>query len=311
MTGVVVLLLFVCPSSLAIVSKDFKANSFHDDKLFNDSLVSESPSMSVLYCASMCGPNCSYYGFNFKTKKCRAHTCFALVNSVEEEGWRYYSSNDLDCKPKDCQAVYQAGHRRSGVYRIYPSGGASTDVICDMETIGGGWTNIQNRFDGSVNFNRTWNDYKNGFGSATGEYWIGNDVIHELTKTNTSSLYVSITLTNNTTLFELYETFSVSSENDNYRLFVEGQASGTLGNMMVLSSDPHYTNKGMVFSTLDRDNDNSPNTNCASSWKGGWWFNRCSLVFLNGPYASSSWEHPWKPLKGDMIKKTSMLLRRR
>ncbi len=41
---------------------------------------------------------------------------------------------------KDCQAVYQAGHRRSGVYRIYPSGGASTDVICDMETIGGGWT---------------------------------------------------------------------------------------------------------------------------------------------------------------------------
>ena len=100
MTGVVVLLLFVCPSSLAIVSKNFKANSFHDDKLFNDSLVSESPSMSVLYCASMCGPNCRYYGFNFKTKKCRVHTCSALVNSVEEEGWRYYSSNDLDCKRK-------------------------------------------------------------------------------------------------------------------------------------------------------------------------------------------------------------------
>lgn len=100
MTGVVVLLFFVCLSSLAIVSKNFKANSFHDDKLFNDSLVSESPSMSVLYCASMCGPNCSYYGFNFKTKKCRAHTCFTLVNSVEEKGWRYYSSNDLDCKRK-------------------------------------------------------------------------------------------------------------------------------------------------------------------------------------------------------------------
>ncbi|XP_065941876.1 fibroleukin-like [Magallana gigas] len=267
--------------------------------------------MSVLYCACMCGPNCRYYGFNFKTKKCRVHTCSTLVKSVEEEGWRYYSSNDLDYKPKDCQAVYQTGHRRSGVYRIYPSGCASTDVVCDMETMGGGWTNIQNRFDGSVNFNRTWNDYKNGFGSATGEYWIGNDVIHELTKTNTSSLYVSITLTNDTTLFELYETFSVSSENDNYRLFVEGQASGTLGNMMVLSSYPAYTNKGMVFTTLDRDNDRNPSRNCASLWKGGWWFNYCSYVFLNGPYASSSWLYPWKPLKGDMIKKTSMMLRRR
>lgn len=80
---------------------------------------------------------------------------------------------------------------------------------------------------------------------------------------------------------------------------------------MVLSSDSQRTNKGMVFTTQDRDNDMNPNTNCASIWNGGWWFNRCSFVFLNGPYASSSWAHPWKPLKGDMIKKTSMMLRRR
>lgn len=100
MTGVVVLLFFVCPSSLAIVSNDFKAKSLHDDKLFNDSLVSESPSRSALFCASMCGPNCKYYGFNFETKKCRVHTCSTLVNSVEEEAWRYYSSNDSDCKRK-------------------------------------------------------------------------------------------------------------------------------------------------------------------------------------------------------------------
>lgn len=61
--------------------------------------------------------------------------------------------------------------------------------------------------------------------------FVGNDVIHELTKANTSSLYVTITLTNGTTLFELYETFSIASELDNYRLFIGGQASGTLGNI--------------------------------------------------------------------------------
>lgn len=44
------------------------------------------------------------------------------------------------CLVKDCQTVYRAGHRRSGVYEIYPAEGASTDVICDMETMEGGWT---------------------------------------------------------------------------------------------------------------------------------------------------------------------------
>lgn len=80
----------------------------------------------------------------------------------------------VQCLAKDCQAVYQAGHRCSGVYKIYPAASASTDVFCDMETMGGGWTVIQKRIDGSVNFNRAWEDYKNGFGSASGEYWIAS-----------------------------------------------------------------------------------------------------------------------------------------
>jgi len=28
--------------------------------------------------------------------------------------------------------------------------------------------------DGSVNFDREWEEYKNGFGSLTGEFWAGN-----------------------------------------------------------------------------------------------------------------------------------------
>lgn len=32
---------------------------------------------------------------------------------------------------------------------------------------------IQKRFNGLVDFDRTWEDYKRGFGSVSGEYWLG------------------------------------------------------------------------------------------------------------------------------------------
>ena len=32
---------------------------------------------------------------------------------------------------------------------------------------------IQRRYDGSVNFTRSWDIYKSGFGRSDGEYWLG------------------------------------------------------------------------------------------------------------------------------------------
>lgn len=55
-------------------------------------------------------------------------------------------------------------------------------VYCDMETNGGGWTLIQRRKIGLTSFNRDWKQYKGGFGSIRGDFWLGNDNIFRLTR---------------------------------------------------------------------------------------------------------------------------------
>ena len=54
------------------------------------------------------------------------------------------------------------------------------------------WTVIQNRFDGSVDFNRNWTDYKHRFGDVSGEYWLGNEVIHQLTANEVFKLMIAV-----------------------------------------------------------------------------------------------------------------------
>ena len=55
-----------------------------------------------------------------------------------------------------------------------------SQAYCDMKPDGGGWTVIQRRQDGSVDFYRNWTDYdyENRFGDLTGEFWLGFSKIH-------------------------------------------------------------------------------------------------------------------------------------
>jgi len=179
---------------------------------------------------------------------------------------------------EDCLAWRDAGYPHNAIYRL-ANGRA---VFCDMTTNGGGWTVIQRRIDGSVDFYRGWDEYKNGFGDSNGEYWIGNDVIHTLTKDQTQNMMIRVEATafDGSTNYVIVDGFWIEDELNDYRIHL-GQ--------LLEGEQPHYedfsTMDGKKFSTHDRDNDENVNSNCATINKGGYWYKACRRVSPNGLYS--------------------------
>ncbi|XP_067829315.1 microfibril-associated glycoprotein 4-like [Heptranchias perlo] len=155
-----------------------------------------------------------------------------------------------------------------------------------MESDGGGWTVFQKRKDGSVNFYRGWDDYKLGFGTADGEYWLGLKNIHSLTAGRKYELRVDLEDFENITVFAKYREFALSpnainAEENGYSLHVSGFIDGGAGDSLA------YHN-GLKFSTFD-SNHQGP-INCARNNSGAFWYKSCHTANLNGLYLRGA--HP-------------------
>ncbi|GFR96974.1 angiopoietin-related protein 1 [Elysia marginata] len=155
----------------------------------------------------------------------------------------------------------------------YSKHGLNVSFLCDTITDNGGWIIIQRRVTGTINFNRNWADYRQGFGLVVEDYWLGNDNIHTITSSGTYELRVEVQYKGRKA-FAHYASFSIADESDNYRLRI-GAYDGTAGDSLA------YHN-GHEFSTVDRDNDKGNTVNCAEIHGGGWWFAHCDKSNLNG-----------------------------
>ena len=170
---------------------------------------------------------------------------------------------------------------KSHVYNITNFCGdceAVAEGYCDAVTDGGGWLVVQRRQDGSVDFDRTWTDYEEGFGSVTREFWYGLRPLHCLTNQGQWKLRIDFTFTNGTKSYVSYNNFVVGPANSQYQLSISGFTG--------ITSDPFNLN-GMKFTTKDRDNDKRSVGNCATLFggkAGGWWYNSCSYVIINNQY---------------------------
>ncbi|XP_011933380.1 PREDICTED: angiopoietin-2 isoform X2 [Cercocebus atys] len=211
---------------------------------------------------------------------------------------------------RDCAEVFKSGHTTNGIYTLtLPNSTEEIKAYCDMEAGGGGWTIIQRREDGSVDFQRTWKEYKVGFGNPSGEYWLGNEFVSQLTNQQRYVLKIHLKDWEGNEAYSLYEHFYLSSEELNYRIHLKG-LTGTAGKISSISQP------GNDFSTKDADNDKCI-CKCSQMLTGGWWFDACGPSNLNGMYYPQrqntnkfngiKWYY-WKG-SGYSLKATTMMIR--
>eukprot|EP00795_Rhopilema_esculentum_P014493 gene14493-5555_t len=196
---------------------------------------------------------------------------------------------------QDCDSIGSNGKPISGVYWIKPYSFASEilQVFCSFDINHQGWVVIQRRVNSKTSFDRSWKDYKTGFGDLEGNYWIGLDNLNLLAGPGrNANLRIELKTSDNSSkiLFALYNRFSVHDETENYRLTVgeyneSSSLQDGLSNAFAFSFQVH---NDQMFSTKDRDHDKSVEENCALVRTGGWWFNSCGMSNLNGLLFNSS-----------------------
>ncbi|KAG9473161.1 hypothetical protein GDO78_014011 [Eleutherodactylus coqui] len=217
---------------------------------------------------------------------------------------------DPNDHPRDCSDVYNQGERLSGIYSINPNNRSEFSVYCEF-TADVAWTVIQRRTDGSMDFNQTWEDYTQGFGDLSGEFWLGLQKIFSLSQQADYILHIELQDWKNNQRFVEY-LFTLGGEDTSFRL----QVSEVLGN--IPSALPEHT--PLAFSTSDH---HAQHLNCpAETSSGGWWKSSCGGTNLNGKYSKPRSRArgerrrgqglSWKPEKGRMysLRSTKIMLYR-
>ncbi|XP_067894466.1 fibrinogen-like protein 1-like protein [Heterodontus francisci] len=198
-----------------------------------------------------------------------------IINMKQEGGFQ-----------NDCYEIFQQseGKAKDGLYVIR----LMKDLIvvyCDMQSAEGGWTVIQHiTANSSLDFDRTWQDYKQGFGLVNGDHWLGNEFMHRLTsKPSPYKLGIKLIDMNGEMKWGEYDPFRIEGEESRYKIRL-GLYQGTATDALTQDTET-YNHDNQEFTTKDRDNDNYFQ-NCAKLELhgipgGGWWYNACAGANLN------------------------------
>ena len=127
----------------------------------------------------------------------------------------------------------------------------------------GGWTRIMNRVDKTNAFNKSWSDYKYGFGDINGNHWLGFNSINKILLTG--DFMARFEFENSQFYYFEVDLIKIGSESQNFILTLGQVTSYTIKTNLAY-------NNGCEFHTFDH---NPGSSNCPIQYQAGWWFNQC------------------------------------
>ncbi|XP_050394349.1 ficolin-3 [Patella vulgata] len=171
--------------------------------------------------------------------------------------------------------------------------GRILEVKCDFKW--GGYTILLYRFQGcqEVDYNKTWKEYSDGFGTSYGNYWFGLANIYDILQ-NYPQFFLNIVIfgqTGHQTSY--YQLFDISTYDDDYRISLQLFKDDTANPTGDSLTNGLYNIDGRPFSTYDRD---FSNNDCPARFIGGWWYLDnpvCSRANVHGKRDGGNFEATW------------------
>uniref|UniRef100_A0A182F5M7 Fibrinogen C-terminal domain-containing protein n=1 Tax=Anopheles albimanus TaxID=7167 RepID=A0A182F5M7_ANOAL len=122
--------------------------------------------------------------------------CAALYIAADDPGKDNSNGTVLDTQhddiPSSCKAAL-ATSTASGTYQIRVKSDLEPfSVYCEQQDFGGGWIVIQHRYNGSLDFYRDWDEFRDGFGDLEQEFWLGLEKMHQITTGRKHELIVEL-----------------------------------------------------------------------------------------------------------------------
>ncbi|XP_054612124.1 angiopoietin-related protein 5 [Dunckerocampus dactyliophorus] len=221
----------------------------------------------------------------------------ALSMEVQRSNAEMYAVKPPLSHGRDCSDIMESlmsvvPKIPSGIYIIHPDDSDSSfEVFCEMDYMDGGWTVMQRRTEGLMDFKRPWADHVGGFGHLAGEHWLGLKKVFNIVnqKETRFQLHIALVSQDDVTSYASYDDFHLDNETQFFSIHL-GRYVGSAGDAF-RGYDQDQNQDTAPFSASDVDNDGC-NPSCSMGGltvescsarhdHTGWWFNRCGLANLN------------------------------
>ncbi|KAF7706001.1 angiopoietin-related protein 3-like [Silurus meridionalis] len=196
----------------------------------------------------------------------------AEVYSVSDYLSNYSADGSFSSNfPRDCGEVFRNGERTSGLHPVQPNGSEPFLVYCEF-TQDAAFTVIQRRLGGSVDFDRSWKSYEDGFGDFRSEFWLGLRKIFSISRQAGCLLRIQT------------EDWKQDKQSMEFQYTLDGSDSNYTIHVKAgdVSLD-EAVSTALRFSTKDHSDGKRPRgPQCTQDYSGGWWFSACGDINLNG-----------------------------